>query len=261
MNKYFKFIKKHILLISLLILLIICIIHFINDNEKKKTINILGNGRSLKNFDFNILDGETIGTGLAYRYWYRVNWFPDHYCCVDDVGVKNNIEDIKKLIVENRCKTYLLTKSITNHWKDVVNYKNVYYIQDFKADKNNIFSELNEYCTGSSSTLYAYLLGAEKINLFGIDCNYKEFLPETRKLNDGTLMITKTPIHNPNYFIDDYHRAGDIINKPNTKTVHYVSWGIINNLIGNKTEIINYNKTDKLDKIFTRKIQYKGFHF
>ena len=58
MKKYFKFTKKHILLISLLIslliLFIICIIYFINDNEKKKTINILGNGRSLKNFDFNI---------------------------------------------------------------------------------------------------------------------------------------------------------------------------------------------------------------
>lgn len=39
---------------------------------------------------------------------------------------------------------------------------------------------------------------------------YGEFLPETRQLNDGTLMITKTPIHNPNYFIDDYQREGDI---------------------------------------------------
>lgn len=258
MKKYFKFIEKHILLISLLILLIICIIHFINE---KKTINILGNGRSLKNFDFNILDGETIGTCLAYRHWYRVNWFPDHYCCVDDAVVKSNIKDIKKLIVENRCKTYLLTKSIINDWKDVVNYKNVYYIQDFRAGKNNIFSKLDPYCTGAASTLYAYLLGAGKINLFGIDCNYIEFLPETRKLNDGTLMITKTPIHNPNYFIDDYQREGDIYNKPNTKTVHYVSWKMINNLIGNKAEIINYNKTDKLDKYFTREIQYKGFYF
>ena len=69
---------------------------------------------ALKNFDFNTLDGETIGTCLAYRYWYKINWFPDHYCCVDDVVIKSNIEDIKKLIVENRCKTYLLTKSIIN---------------------------------------------------------------------------------------------------------------------------------------------------
>lgn len=45
------------------------------------------------------------------------------------------------------------------------------------------------------------------------------------------------------------------------KKVHYVSWGIINNIIGNKTEIINYNKTDKLDKFFTREIEYKGFIF
>ncbi len=53
----------------------------------------------------------------------------------------------------------------------------------------------------------------------------------------------------------------EIYNKPKTRTVHYVSWGMINNIIGKKTEIINYNKTDKLDQFFTRENQYKGFYF
>jgi len=247
------------LLIFIFFLFIIFLVYF--TKTKSKTINILGNGKSLKDFDFNDLDGETIGTCLAYRYWYRANWFPDHYCCVDDVVIKSNIDDIKKLIIEKRCKTYLLSKSVINHWKDIQNYPNVFYLQDYRNDVNNPFYHLRPYCTGSSATLYAYLLGANKINLFGIDCNYVEFLPETERLKDNTLRITKTPLHNPNYFIDDYQRKGDNYNIPNTKSVHFKSWELINNIIGNKVNITNYNKTDKLDKIFKREKKYKGFNF
>ena len=79
---------KDYLSIILFIVFIFCTIKIIyKEIYKKKTINILGNGNSLKNFDFNTLDGETIGTCLAYRYWYKINWFPDHYCCVDDVVI------------------------------------------------------------------------------------------------------------------------------------------------------------------------------
>ena len=241
-------------------ILILCIYMWYK-NYNTKTINILGNGKSLKNFDFSILDGETIGTCLAYRYWYKVNWFPDHYCCVDNVVVKKNVNDIKKLIIEKRCKTYLLSNSIKEVWEDIINYNNVYYIQDFKSDKNNLFNQLSEYCTGSSATMYAYILGATKINLFGVDCNYIEFLPETKSLNDGTLKIIKTPTYNPNYFIDDYQREGDIYNIPNGKTVHYPSWKIINKLLNNKIEIINYNYTIILDNYFKRKEIYKNFKF
>ena len=99
------------------------------------------------------------------------------------------------------------------------------------------------------------------INLFGIDCNYVEFLPETERLKDNTLRITKTPLNNPNYFIDDYQREGDNYNIPNTKSVHYKSWELINKIIGNVVNITNYNKTDKLDKIFKRINEYKGFKF
>ena len=79
------------ILFLFIILLSIIIIYYLT-KTKSKTINVLGNGRSLKDFDFNILDGETIGTCLAYRYWFRENWFPDHYCCVDDVIIKSNIK-------------------------------------------------------------------------------------------------------------------------------------------------------------------------
>ena len=156
-----------------------------------KIINVLGNGRSLKNFDFTKLEGETIGTCLAYRYWYKINWFPDHYCCIDSVVVKSNFEDIKKMIIEKKCKTFLLSRNIINYWKEIKNYKNVYYLDGFTSDKKNPFSKLTTYSTGACATIYAHLLGATQINLFGIDCNYVEFLPETERLRDGTLRIKK----------------------------------------------------------------------
>ena len=53
----------------------------------------------------------------------------------------------------------------------------------------------------------------------------------------------------------------DNYNIPNTKSVHYKSWELINKIIGNLVNITNYNKTDKLDKIFKRENEYKEFKF
>ena len=96
-----------------------------------------------------------------------------------------------------------------------------------------------------------------KINLFGIDCNYKEFLPETRKLNDGTLMITKTPIHNPSYFIDDYQREGDIYNKPNISFEQNIRIGglVKENSIKKNNEFLIFIVTDKKNEII---VSYQG---
>ena len=57
MKKYFKFTKKHILLISLLIsllILFIFVLYILLMIMKRKNNKYFGNGRSLKNFDFNI---------------------------------------------------------------------------------------------------------------------------------------------------------------------------------------------------------------
>ena len=76
---------------------------------------------------------------------------------------------------------------------------------------------------------------------------FRPWVERCLSLKDNTLRITKTPKYNPNYFMDDYQRKGDNYNIPNTKSVHYKSWELINKIIGNKVNITNYNKTDKLD--------------
>ena len=102
---------------------------------------------------------------------------------------------------------------------------------------------------------YGICMGANIINLLGMDCNYIEFIPECEKQPNGTLKIIKQPINNPNYYYPAYQRVGDLYNVPNTDRIHKKSWKDLNNLskrINNNVVIKNYNTSDKLDDIFNR---------
>tara|TARA_R100000388_G_C7243702_1_gene163327 strand:- start:3232 stop:3939 length:708 start_codon:yes stop_codon:yes gene_type:complete len=226
-----------------------------------KEIYVLGNGASLKDFDFNLLkDKEWIGCCLAYRYWKETNIYPTHYVNVDRVVLKHNLADIQDLIINKKCKTFLLSASIIKEWSDIVNYKNVYFIEQFKSQSGNPFRNLIDYCSGSSASTYAYLLDADVIHLLGMDCNYVEFIPECIRLNDGTLKIIKQPQNNPNYFFNGYQQVGDIYNPPNTERIHKESWQDLRNLMilfnilrQKDIMIYNYNDNDTLDNFFHRK--------
>ena len=68
--------------------------------DQKPEIFVLGNGASLKNFDLKSLgtDRITIGCCLAYREWERIDWYPTFYVNVDNVVLKHQEKDIRKLI-------------------------------------------------------------------------------------------------------------------------------------------------------------------
>ncbi len=223
------------------------------------------NGKSLKDFDFNILKGKKwIGMNLAYRYWVKVDIFPTHYICLDEVVLRSNLEDIKKLVINKKCETFLFPEVIKKLWSDIDKYENIQYFEIFKKLNNNPFRYLVDWCTGSSGVLWAFCLmnlnlNEVKIHLLGADCNYVEFIPECKKTVSGNLIITETPKVNPNYFFDDYQRKGDIYNIPNTDRVHKKSWEDIRNIfimytILTKTDIklMNYSNSGKLDHLFER---------
>ncbi len=226
-----------------------------------KEIFIVGNGKSLENFDFSFFkEKEWIGCCLGYRYWKEINIYPTHYVNVDNVVLKHNLEDIKDLIINKRCKTFLLSASIVQEWEDILKYKNVYFIEQFKRQKGNPFRNLIDWCSGTSATTYGYLLDADVLHLLGMDCKYVEFLPECIKLNDGTLKIIKQPVNNPNYFFNGYQQVGDIYNLPNTERIHKTSWEDVRNLIilfnilrQKDVMLYNYNDNDTLDNFFQRK--------
>ena len=231
-----------------------------SEEGQVRKVTVIGNGATLKDFDFTKIQDETIGMCLAYRHWEKIDWYPDYYVCIDHVVLHSNHKDIKKMIDDDKCKGgYLLSRSILEDCPELAQNQKVIFLEDFQKQRGNPFRYLVDWCSGSVSVLFAVILGFNDIHIMGIDCNYKEFLPETEELEDGTLKITKTPKTNPNYFIDDYQREGDIYNKPNCEKVHIPSWEHIVFIITGYTRLNNLymnvtcwtdNKVEGLSKYF-----------
>jgi hypothetical protein len=227
---------------------------------------VVGNGKSLENFDFNFLKDKTwVGCCLGFRDWERTNIYPDHYVCVDSVVCNHHRHKILEMIKEKKCKTFFICASLFNSdiGEELKKYKNIFSIQQFIISKENPFRYLADYCSGTSAVLYAYCSGAQNINILGMDCQYVEFIPECIKLNDGTLKIIETPKENPNYYFNDYQRLGDIYNPPNTDRVHKNSWWDLRNIVllfnilrDAKIQVYNYNleNNKNLDIYFQKKL-------
>ena len=190
-----------------------------------KSAVVVGNGASLKGFDFKTIDRtkyDIYGCTLAFRYWIDIDWFPDYYINVDIVVCERNPE-VLEFVKMNKCKIYLLSKSILNIWPDYVPNNNILFIEDVMSDNKSIFKYVKTWCSGSSAVMLAMQMYLN-IKMIGFDADYVEFIPECERQRDGSLIIKSTPKYNPNYFVDDYQRKGDIYNIPNGKTVHMKSW-------------------------------------
>lgn len=230
-----------------------------------KSCIVIGNGASLKGFDFKTIDRnvyDTIGCTLAFRYWLKYNWFPDIYVNIDTVVCEKNNE-VLEFVKMKKCKLHLLSKSILNVWNDYEPTKDIIFIEDMLQDIGSIFKYVKNWCSGSSAVLLALQI-YNNVKMIGFDCDYVEYIPECIKLDDGTLQIKHTPTNNPNYFMDDYQRAGDIYNVPNGKRVHLQSWKELSYIIDfinkmypeNERQLVNYNdKTSVSEYIKTYSLE------
>jgi len=64
-----------------------------------KTIIVMGNGPSLKDVDFSMLDGfDTFGLNLAYRAYKRMNWYPTYHGCFDMNTTENHKESLRQFV-------------------------------------------------------------------------------------------------------------------------------------------------------------------
>ena len=50
------------------------------------------------------------------------------------------------MIINNKCKTFLLTSHIIQFWNEILNYKNVYYIEQLKSMYGSPFKLLYDWC-------------------------------------------------------------------------------------------------------------------
>jgi len=228
-------------------------------------IFIVGNGKSLKDFDFNYLkDKEWIGLCLGFRHWDKSGIYPTHYVCVDKVVCNHHRHKILEMIESNKCKSFLICGSLfhSDIGEKIKEYKNVVPYQNLMLSENNPFRYLVDYCTGTCASLYGYILGFDKVNLLGMDCEYVEFIPECIEIENGKLKIIETPKDNPNYYFNEYQQKGDIYNKPNVDRVHKKSWQDLRNIfllynILQQKDILIYNYNSKenknLDNYFEKK--------
>ena len=181
----------------------------------REGIVVIGNGPSLRDFDFTKLSKlNSIGMNIAFRYWRKINWYPTYYCCMDSYVIQHHAKDIEELVNDktNHIQLFFLKKCICRKAPNLKNNKRVIFWEDICKD--NAF-EGEHYTTGSLSVRFAIYLGFKKIYIIGIDGKYIEKIKECEHLNGTKLKITEDISHNPNYFFDGYQKKGDLYNIPN----------------------------------------------
>lgn len=191
------------------------------------TLVIVGNGPSLRGFDFaRIAQADCIGMNAAYRFWHETGWYPRYYICLDlVVGLshKDAIADLIRNTATNGIELFFLRQNLI----DVLpaDVRDSAGIVNFDAwARQAPVLRINPLTTGSHAALIGALLGYERLILLGIDCDYVEQVSGATR--DGReLEITTAPENNPNYFFDGYQVAGDRYNVPNPQPdLHIRSW-------------------------------------
>ena len=251
-------------------------------NSQNKVI-VLGNGPSLKGFEFSSLSNvDSVGMNAAYRFWERINWYPDHYVCLDDQLIETHADAIYTLIKEKKVKTAFLIAKILDYYPDLLRFKNVFYLESFHTARqkrvsskgipyiNSLYfkeSDSSKVTTGAYSVRFAAHLGYKKISILGVDLRYVEIIPEAVSQDGIKLVMTETPKSNPNYFFDDYQRVGDKYNVPNPashdRNLHIAAFEVLAHdsiQFGWNVKIFNSNKTSVLyDKAILPFIDIKQF--
>jgi glycosyltransferase involved in cell wall biosynthesis len=192
---------------------------------------VIGNGPSLKGFDFTRLNGvATLGMNAAYRYWDQIDWYPTIYTCMDDKVTQTHHQHIKRLIDEGRIKYFFLTRFMLDYYPELKYDARIFFLEQFnenhkyqarKYDLNLIESPFfksstpAKITTGSCAVRFGCFLGYTSISIIGVDLEYQEVIQGVSRREGIGLEITQKITNNPNYFFDGYQEAGDSFNIPN----------------------------------------------
>lgn len=236
--------------------------------SKKKSVLLIGNGPSTKELvDFGLhnlpAELDTFGMGAAYRYFERVNWWPDYYAWCDMKVVHSHAKAFKRIVEDNSIpiKRMFLSLPVSNSTRlECVPH-----------------SSTGDFCFRRSIEL-----GYNRIFFIGVEGNYVEEIAESRPLTENEYdelgfdsafqhfakgknniseardlfkkylrIVTKTPVSNRNYFFDDYQQKGDVYSLPRTQT-HLNAWGktadmarnygIVTFNLSSKSKITNFPK-------------------
>lgn len=193
---------------------------------KSETIVVMGNGPSLKDVDFNILDGvDTFGLNSAYRAYQRLDWWPTYHGCFDYRVTECHRENFVNLIENSPIERCFYIKNISEspnmQFVDMQPYGSKTKWNTAEGDFTNFTDNGN---SGANASSVSVCMGYRKIILLGVDCNYVEFVEGSKKDGPGALVMEKTPDTNPNYWFDDYQQKGDEYNVPAGLSFHLPTW-------------------------------------
>lgn len=238
-----------------------------------KVAIILGNGPSLRGFDFaKELDGlDSFGMNAAYRHWHKIGWYPTYYACCDSAICSSHKTSIEELVFSAKHKgisKFLLRTNIARHLKEGLNDK---LIVDFDfwmlKNKDNLFKVngryINAYNTGTASVLWAFHLGYKKIILLGVDGKYVQSeyneseVAVAIKKQLNVMKAASSPC-NSNYFFNNYQESQDLfLLHSNQNEYHFQCWENLYN-ISKKIDISILNATPQSSINFFKKIDWKA---
>jgi hypothetical protein len=195
--------------------------------NKSDTLIVMGNGPSLADVDFNMLDGyDTFGLNSAYRAYRRLDWWPTYHGCFDYRVTDSHREEFIKLIEEDKIKRCFYINKISDNSRathvNLLPFGSTNRCNNKEEDFQNFHDNGN---SGANSCSVGICLGYKKIILLGVDCNYVEFVDGCAKDGPG-LKMDKTPDQNPNYWFDDYQQVGDEYNVPRGRDFHKPTWNL-----------------------------------
>ena len=195
---------------------------------KNKTLIVMGNGPSLKDVDFDMLDGyDTFGLNAAYRAYSRLNWWPTYHGCFDYRVTDNHRQNFIELINSGKIKKHFYIRKLSD--KENFQFVNLlpFGTTNRMNDKTEHFNGFHDNGnSGANASSVGVCLGYKKIILLGVDCNYVEFVDGSKRDGPGSLVMERTPDKNPNYWFDDYQQKGDEYNVPAGLSFHMPTWNM-----------------------------------
>lgn len=238
---------------------------------------VIGNGPSLKGFDFSKLHAvDTLGMNAAYRYWDQIDWYPTIYVCMDDKVTQTHHIHIKRLINERRIKYFFLTRFMLDYYPELKYDARIFFIEQFNKNHRHFvkkhsltpidseFFKSNEpgkITTGAWAVRFGCFLGYTSISIIGVDLEYQEISHGVLKRDGIGLQITHRITNNPNYFFDGYQEAGDNFNIPNPAHLGDLHFDVFKILADDQRSFfwpVHIFNSNRKSKLFQRDVfQYK----
>ena len=187
-------------------------LHSLKNKHNGETIYIIGNGPSLKDINFDwFSDKITLASNKIFLSYDNTSWRPSYYFVEDDLVIKQNIAEIKKLDPSNM----FLASACLAETKRIP--KATYFIlkqNHFYPNLPNFSNNISRSVFWGSSVTYSQLqfaayMGASKVVMLGIDFSFH--IPKKSKDSSKEIMSEGEV----NHFHKNYRKPGEKWNVPN----------------------------------------------